>query len=506
MAVAQEELTPSSNGQGTIGTALKKWGLGHFANLFKNGKEVAELDSPALINNPTAPTQSAGDNSTKLATTAYADTSSAAAQSAAVQRSNHTGTQAASTISDFSAAVAATNAGTKAHTQNTDTSLDLGGSNPVTAAAIVAHQADAAKHREIDDTAGNGDTDKLWSADKIYDHVSSEIAAISSDITLSNVTDSGALAAKNTVTTADIDLESITASRLSGGPSDNDPGNTKYYGTNGAGGFGFHDLPTPALTDGSVTTAKIASLAVTTDKVEGGSGLPGNTRYWGTNASGTVGFHPAANPDSVLAPSSAIVYYGSTNPADFKSDVTTVDKAVGARAQFIDDDLNPEVLRNYILESGTTAESLPDIVRGDDFHATTNAKFWRLVHEDRSRNAVQSDGSVAITGLQAVAALRFTGTDTTTINSSAIGVQTGATLVTVSAEAGTTGTFDEVNGTFQLYQVLLLRSASGHTIQIDGGASFPDALDGKILPQAGQGWLMVVYGGSEWEPVNGIGI
>src|SRR6266849_2734062 len=31
--------------------------------------------SPALTGNPTAPTQTAGDNSTKLATTAYVDTS-----------------------------------------------------------------------------------------------------------------------------------------------------------------------------------------------------------------------------------------------------------------------------------------------------------------------------------------------------------------------------------------------------------------------------------------------
>ena len=34
----------------------------------------ADLASPALTGNPTAPTQSASDNSTKIATTAYADT------------------------------------------------------------------------------------------------------------------------------------------------------------------------------------------------------------------------------------------------------------------------------------------------------------------------------------------------------------------------------------------------------------------------------------------------
>lgn len=40
--------------------------------------------SPALTGNPTAPTQTAADNSTKIATTAYADASSAAASSASI--------------------------------------------------------------------------------------------------------------------------------------------------------------------------------------------------------------------------------------------------------------------------------------------------------------------------------------------------------------------------------------------------------------------------------------
>ncbi len=44
----------------------------------------APLASPALTGSPTAPTQSAGDNSTKLSTTAYADAAAAAAAAAAV--------------------------------------------------------------------------------------------------------------------------------------------------------------------------------------------------------------------------------------------------------------------------------------------------------------------------------------------------------------------------------------------------------------------------------------
>lgn len=33
----------------------------------------------------------------------------------------------------------------------------------------------------------------------------------------------------------------------------------------------------------------------------------------------------------------------------------------------------------YVLTAGTTAESEPDVIRPDDYHASTNAKFWQLI-------------------------------------------------------------------------------------------------------------------------------
>lgn len=66
---------------------------------------LAPLASPALTGNPTAPTQSAGNNSTRLATTAYADGAVSTASTNDRARANHTGTQTASTISDFNTAV-----------------------------------------------------------------------------------------------------------------------------------------------------------------------------------------------------------------------------------------------------------------------------------------------------------------------------------------------------------------------------------------------------------------
>lgn len=65
----------------------------------------APLASPALTGNPTAPTQTAGNNSTRIATTAYADGAVSTASTADRARANHTGTQTASTISDFDAQV-----------------------------------------------------------------------------------------------------------------------------------------------------------------------------------------------------------------------------------------------------------------------------------------------------------------------------------------------------------------------------------------------------------------
>lgn len=69
----------------------------------------ATLASPALTGTPTAPTAVADTGTTQIATTAFAKGEADAAQAYAIQRANHTGTQPAATISDFStSALAAT--------------------------------------------------------------------------------------------------------------------------------------------------------------------------------------------------------------------------------------------------------------------------------------------------------------------------------------------------------------------------------------------------------------
>ena len=89
---------------------------------------LAPLASPALTGNPTAPTQTAGNNSTRIATTAYADGAVSTASTADRARANHTGTQTASTISDFDTQVR-TNRPNQLATPNADWS---NGSNKIT--------------------------------------------------------------------------------------------------------------------------------------------------------------------------------------------------------------------------------------------------------------------------------------------------------------------------------------------------------------------------------------
>lgn len=61
----------------------------------------APLASPTLTGTPAAPTAAANTNTTQIATTAFAKTEADDAQAFAIQRANHTGTQAQSTVTDL---------------------------------------------------------------------------------------------------------------------------------------------------------------------------------------------------------------------------------------------------------------------------------------------------------------------------------------------------------------------------------------------------------------------
>lgn len=80
---------------------------GTVGGITKSMVGLGNVDNTADASKPVSTAQAAADAAVASAAAADATSKAAAAQAAAVQRANHTGTQAASTISDFSAAAVA---------------------------------------------------------------------------------------------------------------------------------------------------------------------------------------------------------------------------------------------------------------------------------------------------------------------------------------------------------------------------------------------------------------
>jgi hypothetical protein len=119
-------IVPNADNEGRIGKSGQQWSEVRGQTVYQNGNQVANLASPDLTGNPTAPTQASSDDSTKLATTAWIRTlitgvwlkltgapeagnvleydgsgvmsDSGKSVTELLARTNHTGTQAASTI------------------------------------------------------------------------------------------------------------------------------------------------------------------------------------------------------------------------------------------------------------------------------------------------------------------------------------------------------------------------------------------------------------------------
>jgi hypothetical protein len=117
------------------------------------------------------------------------------------------------------------------------------------------------------------------------------------------------------------------------------PGNSKYYGTDGAGAKGFHDLPEPGgaiTTDGSVVGTGDASDPVMLD---GDEDTPGNSQYYGTDASGTKGFFalPSGGAFTIVNESSG----SFTASATHKGNYTRVNYVSGVNVTMPADTFSP---------------------------------------------------------------------------------------------------------------------------------------------------------------------
>lgn len=89
----------------------------------------------------------------------------------------------------------------------------------------------------------------------------------------------------------------------------------------------------------------------------------------------------AGDPDEYLLKTEGIEFLSTVTSqiggtsADLDNVVTTT-RTAGDMVAFVDADTS-DALRVYKLESGTDAESAPDIIRPDDYAASTNEKVWK---------------------------------------------------------------------------------------------------------------------------------
>lgn len=90
----------------------------------------------------------------------------------------------------------------------------------------------------------------------------------------------------------------------------------------------------------------------------------------------------AGDPDQYSLVANTIQYLPATTSqtggtsADLDN-LATTSRTVGETVSFLDAD-SSDAIRIYSLAAGTDAESAPDVIRPDDFDASTNAKVWKL--------------------------------------------------------------------------------------------------------------------------------
>lgn len=197
-------------------------------------------DDVALAGSPTTTTQSAGDNSTKIATTAYADTAVANAIDAAPAALDTLNELAASLNddADFAGTMTTSLAG-KLSTANGAVGTSNLADSAVTTAKITDANVTTAKI-----------ADDAVTADKLANSINTEIAANTAKVTnathTGDVTGATALTiANNAVTTAKIAADAVDGTKIA-----DDSIDSEHY------------------VDGSIDTAHLADDQITHDKIE----------------------------------------------------------------------------------------------------------------------------------------------------------------------------------------------------------------------------------------------
>jgi hypothetical protein len=220
-------------------------------NQFSADNTIARLDGPTFTGVPSAPTAAPDTSSTQIATTAYAKKEADDAQAAAVQRSNHTGTQSVSTITGLG--TLATQSGTFSGTSSGTNTGDQDLSALVPKSTTVNGKALSTNITLNKDDVGLANVDNTSDANKPVS--TAQQTALDLKANLAGATFSGAIGATNLSGTNTGDQTITLTSDVTGG---------------GTGSFAT------TIAAGAVSLAKMANVASSTVfyRKTAGSGAP----------------------------------------------------------------------------------------------------------------------------------------------------------------------------------------------------------------------------------------
>jgi hypothetical protein len=288
--------TSANSGDGDNLRAFATKAKNNFAEIYADDFVTSAriADDVALGGNPTTTTQTAGDNSTKIATTAYADTAVANAIDAAPAALDTLNELAASLNDDADFAGTMTTA--LAGKLSTDAGA-VGTSNLADSAVTTAKITDA-------NVTTAKIADDAVTADKLANSINTEIAANTAKVT--NATHTGDVTGATALT--------IAADAVDGTKIADDSIDSEHF------------------VDGSIDTAHIADDAVTLDKIADAAIV--------TEAEG-IGSN---DNDTTLPTSAAVVDYVANNSSDSLAALTAADGG------FVVGDGT-----NFVVESGSTA-------------------------------------------------------------------------------------------------------------------------------------------------------
>lgn len=267
-----------------------------------------------------------------------------------------------------------------------------------------------------------------------------------------------------------------------------------------AGGTGYTAAPTVGFSGGggsgaAATASVLNGIVVAVTMTNLGSGYTSTPGVTFTPVSGGTG----AAATAIMSPTTLDA-------------VTTTDKTAGEFLALVE--IAPDV-SPYSLVAGTDAETAPDIIRPDDYAASTNEKVWK--RRTWAPDAVQNRS--AITGLTGGGATNLDGIVT-------LGVAAGLTVVVTIV-----GTYS-VNYIYKLvaagglesspYQIRpddydgtkIWRLQGLHAIQLQALALTLDQYnnnslgngDNNDIGHGGQAWMKLKAGPSAAFAITGIGI